>query len=287
MQRDVSLPPVLEFDGAVVKGLYIFRRQKAHAVYKHQVCHQAILQGSRLRLLAVVYNAPVRMGQIACAVAVGGLSCLLLPGLMPRAGAQQKGQPPMRVNILNVCTPGQAESKELAAGLEMVPLDPHFTGDFEVARGRSTLPDSAVSRWVRLRYDLPAKASFSSAQYSFSVEKDGITETLVVRVRDPRNMVLVSLEDSVTAGSPAAVLAADTPVARVNIERLGKSSLVLERCPQADQSAYQALFLRASTLMRHYRSALGVRKTVGGELEKLSVKGRVEESPVPPSRPAH
>ena len=227
------------------------------------------LTGTGFRQLAVVYNAPVRIGRIACVVVVCCLSGLLMPGFVPPADAQQKGQPPVRVNILNVCAPAEAESKEIGAALEMVPLNPSFGPDYEVARGRSTLPDSGVSRWVRLRYEFPQSATFASAQYSFSVETGGITETLVVRVREPKNIVLVSIEDSVTAGGPAAVLATDTPADRVSIERSGKGSLVLARCPQGDQSAYDALFRRASALMKNYRSALGVRKIVGGDLERL------------------
>jgi hypothetical protein len=192
-----------------------------------------------------------------------------MPGVISPADAQQKGQPPVRVNILNVCAPAEAESKEIGAALEMVPLNPSFGPDYEVARGRSTLPDAGVSRWVRLRYEFPQNSSFATAQYSFSVESSGITETLVVRVREPKNVVLVSIEDSVTAGGPAAVLAADTPADRVSIERSGKGSLVLARCPQGDQSAYDALFRRASTLMKNYRSTLAVSKIVGGELEKM------------------
>ena len=233
----------------------------------------------------MIYNAPVRMVWKACAIATWCLSFLLAPGLVPPAGAQQKG-PPVRVNILNVCTPGEAESKELGAALEMIPLNPSFAADFEVARGRSTLPDSGVSRWVRLRYEFPGKSTFANAQYSFSVESSGITETLVVRVREPKNVVLVSIEDSVTAGGPAAVLATDTPPDRVNVERSGKGSLVLARCPQANQSAYEALFRRAAALMRSYRSALGVRKVVAGELEKLqpATRGSSQEGASRPAR---
>jgi hypothetical protein len=223
--------------------------------------------------MGVVYNSPVYKGWKACVVAVACLTCLLAPGIVPSICAQQKDQPPVRVNIVNVCTPAGAESNEIGSALEMVPLNPKFTGDFEVARGRSTLPDSAVSRWVRLRYEFPSKSNFSNAQYSFSMESGGITETLVVRIREPQNVVLVSIEDSVTAGGPAAVLASDTPADRVSVERLGKGSLVLARCAQANQSSYETLFRRASALMRSYRSALSVHKIVSGELEKLQPAG--------------
>jgi hypothetical protein len=199
----------------------------------------------------------------------GWLVLGLAPGLLLGAVGQQQGQPPVRVNILNVCTPGEGESREMRAALEMIPLKPRLAADFEVARGRSTLPNSVVSRWVRLRQEFPADSPFSNAQYSLSAESGTVTETLVVRVREPKNVVLVSIEDKVTSGGPGAVVASDTPADRVNVERFGKSSLVLTRCPQANQSAYETLFERASALMRSYRAALGVRRIVPGELERL------------------
>jgi hypothetical protein len=219
---------------------------------------------------------------IKASIAGWALSCLFTPVLAMPAMAQDKGQPPVRVNVLNVCTPGQADTEELGAALEAVPLKPDFAGDYEVARGRSTLQGPSVSRWVRLRYEFPGNSVFGSAQYSFSLEKSGITETLVLLMREPKKIVSVSIEDTVTAGSPAAVLASDTPAGRMRVERFGKSSLVLERCPQANQAAYNDLFRRASDLMRTYRSALGVRKVVTGELEKLQATSASQQ----PSHPA-
>ena len=57
-----------------------------------------------------------------------------MPGVISPADAQQKGQPPVRVNILNVCAPAEAESKEIGAALEMVPLNPSF-GQLTGTRG--------------------------------------------------------------------------------------------------------------------------------------------------------
>jgi len=222
----------------------------------------------------LIYNAPVHTPLRALFIFAWFALCSILPGLLCASLAQEKG-PQVRVNVLNVCTPGEAETREMSTALEAAPLNPNFAGDYEVARGRSTLQDQSVSRWVRLRYEFPGSSPFSSAQYSFSLEKNGTTETLVLPLREPKNFVSVSMEDSVTAGSPSAVLAADTPASRVRVERFGKSSLVLERCPQANQSAYEALFRRASTLMKNYRSALGVRSTVPGELEKLGAGASV------------
>ncbi|MGE0406427.1 MAG: hypothetical protein AB7O65_09010 [Candidatus Korobacteraceae bacterium] len=196
--------------------------------------------------------------------------CLLLfvvCVLVLPAGAQQ--QPPVRVNVLNVCNPGEPETRQISAALEMVPAAPRFSQEFEVARGRTVLPDSGVSHWVRLRNEFPAGSPFSNAQYSLSVESGSVTETLIVRVREPKEVVLVSIEDTVTGADPAAVLASNTPAERINVERFGKGSLVLARCPQGDQSAYQSLFTRATALLASYRKALGVRSTVGAEIQKL------------------
>jgi hypothetical protein len=79
-------------------------------------------------------------------------------------------------------------------------------------------------------------------------------------------------EDSITgASSPASILATDTPVDRIRLERFGKASVVLARCPAADQSAYQPLFDQASRVMASYRAVLGVKKTIPRELAALGV----------------
>jgi len=54
-----------------------------------------------------------------------------------RAGFRQ--QPPVKVNVLNVCAPSADEQKELSSALAKVPGKPAFSKDFEVARGHSTL----------------------------------------------------------------------------------------------------------------------------------------------------
>src|SRR5271169_5974509 len=90
-------------------------------------------------------------------------------------------QPPVKVNVLNVCAPSADEQKELSAALAKVPGKPVFGTDFEVSRGRSTLdpntpipgmqplPAGAVSaaEWVRIRREFPDVSLFSNVQYSF------------------------------------------------------------------------------------------------------------------------
>lgn len=200
------------------------------------------------------------------------------------AQAAQSRQPEVRVNYLNVCTPSEAEQKEIAAALALVPMRPSFAIDFEISRGRSTMPEqnsdnanmvvnaAPVSSWVRVRHEFPANSAFSNAQYSFSLDEKGMTETLALRVRDAaksNDVLQISFQDGVTAGTPEAVLSSDTPVARVRVERNGKSSLVLARCEGADQARYEPIFRRASEAMAAYRKAMAVRSTVGGDLARL------------------
>src|SRR5450759_1701420 len=51
-------------------------------------------------------------------------------------------QPPVKVNVLNVCAPSADEQKELSSALAKVPGKPAFSKDYEVARGHSTLDQS-------------------------------------------------------------------------------------------------------------------------------------------------
>lgn len=203
-----------------------------------------------------------------------------------------KQQPPVKVNVLNVCTPSAEEQKELSAALAKVPARPVFGKDFEMARGHSTLdpnapipgmeplpPDAAASAdWVRLRREFPAGMLFSNVQYSFSVDANNMVETLVLRVRDPKDLMQLSVEDNASSvTSASAMLSADTPVSRIRLERFGKPSVALARCPATadkpgpDQSAYESIFRSASAILNRYRDALGVRKTVPQELARLGV----------------
>ena len=58
------------------------------------------------------------------------------------AGSLYAQQPPVKVNVLNVCTPSAEEQKEISTALARVPKQPLFSDDFEVARGRSSLAES-------------------------------------------------------------------------------------------------------------------------------------------------
>src|ERR1700675_573383 len=174
------------------------------------------------------------------------------------AGASAQQQPPVKVNVINVCAPSADEQKELSSALAKVPGKPVFSKDYEVSRGHSTLdqsapipgmpalPPGAVSAadWVRVRREFPDATLFSNVQYSFSVDATNMVETLVLRVRDPKDLMQISIEDSASAvASATAMLSSNTPVSRVKLERFGKASVVLARCsggdgnPTSDQSA--------------------------------------------------
>jgi hypothetical protein len=192
--------------------------------------------------------------------------------------------PQVRVNYLNVCSPSDSDKAEISAALDRLPGKPSFAVDFEIARGRSAVSEdavtagqnarmsedkAAVSRWVRIRKEFPNSSPFSNVQYSFSVAEDKAAETLIFRLRDPKELLQVSISDSTTAlANPAQVVAARTPADRIRLERFGKSSLVLARCKESDQSAYEPIFQKASNLLNLYRELLGARRVVPQDLPR-------------------
>jgi hypothetical protein len=223
----------------------------------------------------------------------------------------QSQQPPVKVNVLNVCSPSAEEQKEISSALSRVPKQPLFSDDFEVARGRSSLAEApgflqagqsaqmsdepSVATWVRLRKEFSVQAQFSTVQYSFSNDGKNMIETLVLHVRDPKDLVQLSIEDSASAvTSPASMLAAASPASRIKLERFGKSSVVLARCsgseggPAPDQSAYEPLFAGASSILSNYRSLLNARKIVPDELTRVgSVKSAGKAATQKPRSTAH
>jgi hypothetical protein len=212
---------------------------------------------------------------------------------MPAFSQQQPSQPQVKVNMLNVCTPSAEEQQEISNALGRVPKQPLFSAEFEVDRGRSVLSEPAgflqpaatapppvdpdIANWVRIRREFSVQATFSSVQYSFSQDAKNMLETLVFRVRDPKDLLQVSIEDSVSAvTTPASMLSTSTPAGRIKLERFGKSSIVLSRClgsegnPPPDQSAYQPLFQTATGIMANYRRLLGAQSTVTDELARVA-----------------
>lgn len=224
------------------------------------------------------------------------LSPLVLATLVLGQQAPQ-GTPPVKVNVLNVCSPSADEQKEIASALAKVPRQPQFVPDFEIARGRSSLsektallqptpagntsPTPLTAAWVRIRREFAPSTNFSNVQYSFSADSKEMIETLTLHVREPKDLVQLSIEDNASAvASPASMLGTNTPVGRIRLERFGKSSVVLARCagtegsPPPDQSAYEPLFHDASSVLDRYRDLLGARRTVPEELAKVVTSGR-------------
>jgi hypothetical protein len=219
-------------------------------------------------------------------------SLLTISAFAQQTTDTQSTQPQVKVNMLNVCTPSAEEQKEIAAALARVPKQPLFGSDFEVSHGLSTLSvppnflqpakgtqmsdDPSVARYVRIRHEFAVQALFSSVQYSFSDDGQNMVETLVLHVRDPKDLIQVSIEDSASSiGTAKAMLAANTPASRIRLERFGKSSIALARCSAAesgtapDQSAYEPLFRSASEVLVNYRNLLGVRESVPAELAQI------------------
>jgi hypothetical protein len=210
------------------------------------------------------------------------------------AAAQQPSQPQVKVNVLNVCSPSAEEKEAIVSALARIPKQPLFSPDFEIDRGRTSLQErpgflqpgqsgrdsseSATATWVRIRREFSFQALFSTVQYSFSQDSKTMTETLVFRVRDPKDLMQVSIEDSASAvTSPSTMLSTNTPVSRIKLERFGKSSVVLARCPATegqtapDQSAYAPLFQRGSSIVANYRSQLRAARIVPDELARVDL----------------
>ena len=236
------------------------------------------------------------------------LICIL--ALAPKIAAQEQPanppstQPQVKVNMLNVCSPSTAEQKEIAEALARVPKQPLFGSDFEITRGRSTLSDmpnllqpgtsthfsdeKSVASYVRIRREFSVQALFASVQYSFSNDGQNMVETLVLHVRDPKDLIQVSMEDSASSvTSSEAMLGSNSPASRVRLERFGKSSIALARCqaaegaPSPDQSAYEPLFRNASDVLANYRALLDVKKIVPEELDKISGESKPKATAKP------
>jgi hypothetical protein len=139
---------------------------------------------------------------------------------------------------------------------------------------------------VRLRREFSVQAVFSTVQYSFSNDGKNMAETLVLHVRDPKDLVMVSIEDSASAvTSPAVMLSAASPARRIKLERFGKSSVVLARCTGSegstppDQTAYEPLFASASSILTNYRNLLNAVRTVPDELARVAAASAPKTKP--------
>ena len=234
------------------------------------------------------------------------LACAQQPSQPP--AKKSTSQPQVRVNMLNVCTPSKDEQEQITSALSRIPKQPLFSQDFEVDRGRSTLDqqpdflpvnerthvskDTDSAAWVRIRREFAVQALYSTVQYSFSQDSKNMVETLVFKVRDPKDLLQVSIEDDASSvTSPAAMLGTNTPVSRIRLERFGKSSIVLARCattatgPAPDQSAYEPLFQTASAIGNDYRNLLRVPQTVPEELDRVASVATKDSAKRSPKKP--
>jgi len=208
------------------------------------------------------------------------------PAAQPTAPAPE-GKPQVKVNYLNVCTPGSDEEAIIKGALAAVQSKPAFSADFEVSRGRTSLKDAPDAKYVRLRRDFAAESPLLTAQYSMSTDATNAIEILVLRPRDPKDFLQVVMEDRVSADAakPLSLLQVDTPTSRVRIERLNKSSAVLTRCPDVDQSAYEPVFRQASDIMARYREELGLRTAFRSDIAWLNPAAK-PAAPGPKRKPA-
>jgi len=215
------------------------------------------------------YNPTVLKHALCLAIVLAGAA---VAQQQQPATQSSEGKPQVKVNYLNVCAPGKEEQEVINGALAAVQAKPVFSTDFEISRGRTTLKDAPDSRFVRLRRDFAADSPLMTAQYSMSTDSTNTIEILVLHPRDTKDFLELVLEDRVSAdaATPAAVLSVDTPATRVRIERLSKSSAVLTRCPDADQSAYDPVFRRASEIMAQYRTALGLRTEFRSDIAWLN-----------------
>ena len=211
----------------------------------------------------------------------------------PAAGS---GKTKMQVNFLNPCHPPAADADEMGRALARLKERPRFASDFEISRGVTTLTDTEAraagvssgagpSSWVRIRHEFPEKAPLGDAQYTLSIEGGGAAESLVLHLRDSKDVLQVLISDEVT-GSAAQAMQVDTPPERIRVERFGRPSIVLSRCVGMEQAVYEPLFQAAGDILEKYRAAMSVKTIVPAELARLPGGKESKESGIKESKAA-
>ena len=82
------------------------------------------------------------------------------------------------------------------------------------------------------------------------------------------------------------MLGTATPASRIKLERFGKSSVVLARCEGSeggappDQSAYEPIFVSATSILSNYRTLLNARRTVPDELTRVTSEAATKTKPL-------
>lgn len=234
----------------------------------------------------VLRIALIALFMLAAAVAQDQQSPTPTPSTQPTAPSPGD-KPQVKVNYLNVCTPGTDEQAIINGALAAVKPKPVFSTDFELSKGRTSLKDAPDAKYVRLRRDFAAESPLLTAQYSMSTDTTNTVEILVLRPRDPKDFLQVAMEDRVSANAakPLSLLQVDTPISRVRVERFNKSSAVLSRCEEVDQSAYEPVFRQASEIMAQYRAALGLRSAFRSDIAWLNADAK-PVTPAPKRKPA-
>ena len=196
--------------------------------------------------------------------------CLVLLVCAGANCALGQEKPKVQLNVMNVCTPNVAEQAQLAVALEQITLQPSFGPDFEVARGRTT--GEGVSDWVRLRREFRRDPVLNNVQYLLTESGHRVQQKIVFHTKASLQgeALQVSLESETgEAAAAAQALSSPPPPARIRLERFGGPSLVLARCPQAEQSVYEPLFRTAGERFAAYFAALDVKRLATAELESL------------------
>ena len=184
--------------------------------------------------------------------------------------------PPVKVNILNVCTPGAEEQQEMKSALSRLPKAPAFMTDYEISRGVSTVEEGETARYVRLLREFKSDSPLLTIQYSLSSDAESTIETLVFKGRDVKDLLALSIEDklSTSVSKPSTVIQSDTPASRLRVERAGKTTVALARCESVDQSQYASIFAQASAVLANYRRLLRLRAMLASDIAWLSSGSR-------------
>jgi len=140
------------------------------------------------------YNQNVHSKALLLVCVMTTISLAQQPEKLPSNAETQKqdalkkdDKPQIRMNVLKVCSPDDAEKQVLAAALAKVPHAVNFNQDFELTRGVATLKDAKPARYLRLRRELAGENTFANVLYSLSTDNEVTTETLVLKTRDQKN----------------------------------------------------------------------------------------------------
>ena len=109
------------------------------------------------------------------------------------APKKSEQNPPVKVNVLNVCTPDADAQQQLKAVLARVPKSPTFISDYEIARGVSTVEEGQSAKYVRLLREFKSDSPLETIQYSLSSDPVSTIETLVFRGRDVKDLLALSI----------------------------------------------------------------------------------------------